>query len=258
MIAGRASERRGHARSYAMVDDVFIPTTVEELRRAISEVTDHRWALQGTKERVQQSIAPYEGMGPIANMPQLEPTRREVKELQHQVEQADRRIADLIKRLSEKMMEEDRTDREVRDFWFRRFMLSLQIGNGAAFLATVDGLFHADKEVLPLMAALAWPPATYFGLGVASAGLLPLLMAAQRAFPSHQLARRSAYIAVLALTTFSMGFFALGSGSVVVEIRQVGQLARHIAGKAPMAQPAASAKLVADPNTVTPPRQSEP
>jgi hypothetical protein len=64
-------------------------------------------------------------------------------------------------------------------------MLSPQIGNGAAFLATVSGLFQADKDVLPSMAVLAWSPAMYFALGVTAAGVLPLLMFWQQSFPER-------------------------------------------------------------------------
>lgn len=216
-----------------MTDDILIPTSVAELRTAVSKAVEHRWALRSKLERAQLIAAPYEGMGIVANFPQLGPARRDLKDLPPEIEQADRRTDDLIRRLSEKMIEDDRADREVQDFWFRRFMLSLQIGNGAAFLATVAGLLQADKSVLPIIAALAWPPAMYFAMGVTAAGLLPLLMAAQRAFPRHRPVKRGAYIAVLALTTLSMGFFAVGAATVVVEIWQLGQPARDAALAAP-------------------------
>jgi hypothetical protein len=125
----------------------------------------------------------------------------------------------------------DRVDREERAFWFRRFMLSLQIGNGAAFLATVAGVLQADLAALPTVAVFAWAPAIYFGLGVSAAGLLPLLMAARTAFPTVIWSGRAAFIAILFATTSSAGLFALGVGSVMVELTQV-QVPAVVAAKA--------------------------
>ena len=197
----------------------------------MQDALEHDYDLQSRLEHARRITAPFEGVGAIANAPGVVDARRELDSLPVQIEASKRRIADLIKRLSERMIEEDRASREGREFWFRRFMLSLQIGNGAAFLATVAGLLQADKDVLSVMAVLAWPPAMYFALGVGSAGLLPLLMFAREAVPIDGRWRRIVHLAVLTFTTFSMGFFALGAGSVVVEIRQLGGAAVEAARK---------------------------
>lgn len=214
------------------MDELLIATSARELRAAIQGALEHDYNLQRRLDQAHRVAAPFEGVGAVANAPGLMDARRELEALPLQIEASKRRISDLIKRLSERMIEEDRASREGREFWFRRFMLSLQIGNGAAFLATVAGLLQADKDVLSVMAVLAWPPAMYFGLGVGSAGLLPLLMFAREAVPVDGKWRRIVHLAVLTFTTFSMGFFALGAGSVVVEIRQLGVAAVEAARKA--------------------------
>lgn len=112
---------------------------------------------------------------------------------------------------------------ENANFWFRRFMLSLQIGNGAGFLATAAVVGQVDAAAISLAAVLAWAPAAYFGLGTAAAGLLPLIMAALVWAEGRPNARRAAYVAAWFMTTSAIGFFACGMTSVVFELRQLGQ-----------------------------------
>lgn len=119
--------------------------------------------------------------------------------------------------------EAQRHDAENATFWFRRFMLSLQIGNGAGFLATAAVVGQVDADAISLAAVLAWAPATYFGLGTGAAGLLPLVMAAHAWAKEHPRGRCLANIAGWLLTTFAVGFFACGMTSVVCELRQLGQ-----------------------------------
>lgn len=63
-------------------------------------------------------------------------------------------------------------------FWFRRFMLSLQIGNGAGLLAIVGGALQADDPKAAI--GLAGLQAVAFGYGVLLAGALPGVLALER------------------------------------------------------------------------------
>ncbi|RRN64292.1 hypothetical protein [Caulobacter sp. 602-1] len=238
------------------MEDVFVATSAKALGAAVQEAVEHVYQLEAQLDHAHHLARPYEGMGAVANVPGLNGARQNIQALPGQIDAAKQRVTDLIKRLSERMIEDDRAAREGRDFWFRRFMLSLQIGNGAAFLATVAGLLQADKDVLSVMAVLVWPPATYFGLGVGAAGLLPLLMFARQSV-SRPTWVRIAHAAVLLFVTFSMGLFALGAGSVVVEIRQLGQPAVAAAQKA-AANKAAAQEPVAAPRAPTSGQTSSP
>lgn len=135
--------------------------------------------------------------------------------------------------------EAQRAEQENATFWFRRFMLSLQIGNGAGFLATAAVVGQVDAAAISLTAVLAWAPAMYFGLGTATAGLLPLIMAASAWAKDHPRARQAANIGGWLLTTAAVGFFACGMTSVVWELRQLGQPAvRQAEAPAPAPSPA--------------------
>ncbi|MDO8900134.1 MAG: hypothetical protein Q7V15_02140 [Phenylobacterium sp.] len=121
----------------------------------------------------------------------------------------------------------ERAEAENATFWFRRFMLSLQIGNGAGFLAAASIVSQVDSEAIYMAAVLAWAPATYFALGTGAAGLLPLIMAAHAWANGHPVGKRAANLASLALTTFAVLFFVCGMASVVVELRQIGDAPQH-------------------------------
>lgn len=135
--------------------------------------------------------------------------------------------------------EEARAEQENATFWFRRFMLSLQIGNGAGFLATAAVVGQVDASAISLAAVLAWAPATFFALGTAAAGLLPLIMAGHAWARDNARARYTANAGAFLLTTFAVGFFACGMASVVWELRQLGQPAvRQAEAPAPAPSPA--------------------
>ena len=124
-------------------------------------------------------------------------------------------------------------DRERRDdstFWYRRFMLSLQIGNGAAMLALMTGVMGAEQKDMMFLSALAWAPAMYFGIGLVAAGCLPGLLAGSRALRgvtlfnegfTKRIAWAMSIIVIPMATTLAAGAFVLGLGSVVVEISQL-------------------------------------
>ena len=70
--------------------------------------------------------------------------------------------------------EQARLSQDDAAYWFRRFMLSLQIGNGAGFVAALAGMLQGDE--VGTVARLAAAPAVLFGFGVLIAGLLPGLL----------------------------------------------------------------------------------
>lgn len=157
----------------------------------------------------------------------LESFRTRRDRLEHELDELDGRLmqAELTAALETDTAarEAARLDQESATFWFRRFMLSLQIGNGAGFLATAAVVGQVDSAAIPLAAVLAWAPATYFGLGTAAAGLLPLVMAARASAKDRPAARRFANIGTWLLTTLAVGLFACGMTSVVVELRELGR-----------------------------------
>lgn len=239
--------------------DVHVPMTVAELRKDLGALVRHRVDLMKNLAAARATAGPFEGMGliPHAHVAQA---RKALEDLPVAIAKIDAQVDDLSKTLTNRILEDERAAREGRDFWFRRFILSLQIGNGAAFLATVTGMFQAEKDVLSIMAVLAWAPALYFALGVGAAGVLPLLMFAQTAVRGHRLRESLVRHAVIALTTFSMGFFVLGSGSVVVQITQLQEPAVDAAAAiASTRAQAANAKTSAmdgiGPKSVEPPPQ---
>lgn len=116
--------------------------------------------------------------------------------------------------------EADRAERENFTFWFRRFMLSLQIGNGGGFLATVAAVQQADPASLSTLAKLLALPVTFFGIGTILAGLLPLIMAAHANERLTKRAQTSAEGIALALTMGAAAFFACGVLTVTWELLQ--------------------------------------
>lgn len=104
-----------------------------------------------------------------------------------------------------------RLEAEGTDFWLRRFILSLQIGNGAAFLAVVSSILQAAN--FEFAARLAFPPALGFGFGVLFAGAIPFAMwfeRRQRAEVGDQVSRALS-ILLCVLSTFA---FVVGMGLV--------------------------------------------
>ena len=128
----------------------------------------------------------------------------------------------------------ERAEQENAAFWFRRFMLSLQIGNGAGFLASAAIVGQVEVEAMPVAAVLAWAPAAYFACGTAVAGALPLILAAQAWAKDRPSLSYIANRTTWAMTASAIAFFLAGMASVVVELRQLGQPAvTHAAGPAP-------------------------
>lgn len=105
--------------------------------------------------------------------------------------------------------EATKAEQENTAFWYRRFMLSLQIGNGTGFLATLTAFSQADQTALATAAKFALWPAYSFGIGVVAAGLLPLLAAFERRRDYSPRARRAMNGSIYFLTFLAaMGFVA--------------------------------------------------
>ncbi|MFN4177367.1 hypothetical protein [Phenylobacterium sp.] len=98
-------------------------------------------------------------------------------------------------------------------FWFRRFMLSLQIGNGAGLAATLAGL--QDTTDQRNFALLVVVPAQIFATGLITSGALPALLWAER-LPRLQRTWARPWIgALIYMTTISSALMFVGG---VVEV----------------------------------------
>ena len=95
---------------------------------------------------------------------------REAAAAQRDAAQAQQRATD--EREHEKQAQDDAA------FWFRRFILSLQIGNGAGFLALATGVLQADN--FNTVARLAVGPFLWFGAGTIVAGIVPGILYIER------------------------------------------------------------------------------
>jgi hypothetical protein len=117
--------------------------------------------------------------------------------------------------------ERERAAADDASFWFRRFMLSLQIGNGAGFLASLEGILHAEE--LSDAVTLAGLPAISFGLGVMLAGTLPIVLWGQRQawIATNGVLRAFVGLALVVFTVGAATFFVLALGSIG------GELLRH-------------------------------
>jgi len=74
--------------------------------------------------------------------------------------------------------ERRKAEQDDAQFWFRRFMVSLQIGNGAALLSTISGVLGAER--IEIVAPAASAPAESFAGGLVFAGLIPAILWADR------------------------------------------------------------------------------
>jgi hypothetical protein len=126
-------------------------------------------------------------------------------------------------------------EQENTTFWYRRFMLSLQIGNGTGFLATLTAFAQADPDAWVPAAGFAFWPAYYFGGGVVAAGLLPLLAAFERHSEFGPRARNAMNGGILLLTTIAAFAFFSGVWQVGAQLYEISELRlpTHAADPAP-------------------------
>ncbi len=71
-------------------------------------------------------------------------------------------------------LEVRRAEIERREFWLRRFHLSLGLGHGAALAAVASKVF--DKDVEPTVVAGTWWALAAFSVGLVLAGLIPVTL----------------------------------------------------------------------------------
>ena len=102
--------------------------------------------------------------------------------------------------------------RDDAAFWFRRFILSLQIGNGAALLAALSGALQAT-DVREAAESIRWATA-FFGLGVILAGALPGAIWLQRLSPRGKRAELAFRAAISFLAVGSAVSFVAGVGYI--------------------------------------------
>lgn len=112
---------------------------------------------------------------------------------------------------SEAAREREKAASDDASFWFRRFMLSLQIGNGAGLLAIVGGALQADDPKAAL--TLGSLQAVAFGYGVLMAGALPGVLAIERAVKTSGW-RTLLRVAVAVLTLGSSAAFIYAIGAL--------------------------------------------
>lgn len=128
--------------------------------------------------------------------------------------------------------ERTRTAQDDAAFWFRRFMVSLQLANGAAFVAAVTGVLQADD--LPRAAAVAASPTAWFALGILGSGLLPLVLWLERQ-PWGSIVRWVSRAALVLGAAISILAFSAG----LVEVtRTLGSYVKPQTGKEAPAPPA--------------------
>lgn len=128
-----------------------------------------------------------------------------------------------------------RAEQENTTFWYRRFMLSLQIGNGTGFLATLTAFAQADADAWPAAARFAFWPAYHFGAGVVAAGLLPLLVAFERHSEFGPRGRHAMNGGILLLTIIAAGAFVAGVWEVGTQLYEISEMRppTHAADPAP-------------------------
>jgi len=102
----------------------------------------------------------------------------EMQALREEVSDLEAEEADHSRRVDEAARRED------AGFWFRRFMLGLQIANGGAFAAITAGVFQADDPALA--ARLVHAPYSLFAAGLLAAGLIPFALWGARVFAGRK------------------------------------------------------------------------
>jgi hypothetical protein len=127
-----------------------------------------------------------------------------------------------------------RLEAENAAFWDRRFMVSLQVGNGAGFLATVGAVFQAPIEAAAMWAGPATLISGFFGVGTIAAGMLPSLAGIQTQAPAGSRIWRMARYGMIVLVGIACGAFGGGTVTVVQAIGRVAeQPPKHAADPAP-------------------------
>jgi hypothetical protein len=142
---------------------VEVQKGIDEYDLVIGEMLSQRRAGEDESEEIHQRRMGRSNLK--RELAELDRQRRQIQDRQDAEERARYEV-------------ELREAAQGADFWFRRFMLSLQIGNGAAFLAVVTSVVGADQ----MAQAAKWAilPAMGFGVGAIFSGMLPMLLWVQR------------------------------------------------------------------------------
>ena len=149
-------------------------------------------------------------------------------------------------------------------FWYRRFILSLQIGHAAAVLAIIGGTLQAD-DPKPVAAAMVWP-GLFFAHGLLAAGMLPALQALHRLTRTNRdekaiqpdsgkwgLSWTASLI--IAATLLSTGLFVLGTYAAMMSFDRLASGPSKVVEKASAAPPKTPPRPVV---ASSPPRPSGP
>ena len=97
----------------------------------------------------------------------------------------------------EDLREDAKKREERREFWFRRFNLSLGIAHGAGLAAITSKIF--DKDITATAVSGTWWSMVSFALGLAVAGALPIALYMERPKAGWWMAGGSAALFIWAL-----------------------------------------------------------
>lgn len=134
--------------------------------------------------------------------------------------------------------EDARLKQDDAAFWFRRFILSLQIGNGAGFVALAGGVLQADKP--REVAVLAFPSFGWFAGGLILAGLVPGLLYLQRRYDVPRGGKRPRWARVCQdfATVFALTSAWFFGTAVLDGVRAMAMAAKPVATRAATVEPA--------------------
>lgn len=143
-----------------------------DIRYELGRIDDELRSMRGpinTPDNLRRADALNAQRGPLltalAQLEVADATRAAAAAQKDAAEAQDRATAE---------QEREKSAADGAEFWFRRFMLSLQIGNGAAFVALAGGILQADNPAAA--AAVAAKSFALFGGGLTLAGIIPLLL----------------------------------------------------------------------------------
>lgn len=125
--------------------------------------------------------------------------------LLHQVRQLDAGTALVSARNAsdEDLREDARKREERREFWFRRFNLSLGLAHGAGLAAITSKMF--DKDITAGAVAATWWSMASFAVGLSVAGTLPIALYFERPKVGWWMAIGSAFLFLWALAVALAG-----------------------------------------------------
>lgn len=159
----------------------------EEVKRQLLEALQRELEAQEELTELLTRFSGIVGPGTSEAKARLENAQREVSTVRQRLRQIDDRTSEQAASVAH----------ERREFWFRRFHLSLGLAHGAGLAAIMGKIF--DSAVSAPAAAGAWWAMFAFALGLVLAGLLPVTLYKERHKWAWVLAGVSAVLFIWAL-----------------------------------------------------------